>query len=232
LGSFRKHPTSAQPPRLLLLHEDPALIDLVAGILKPNISSLAIETCSSPRQVQKLLFNSPCHAIIASPTLNLVDGVSVLTCSQRLQPSVPLLMTVAAEEREVAKSWLDLGVYDFIFSPIDPGQVLESVQQALVLSKRRTMVVRKEQTLGYLRQRQERYQTNTSETPLHNAVDKLLQKSILRIEESKESLERTTKLIEASLERLQRSCKENELHAQQRALTRVIADLARQAGPT
>jgi hypothetical protein len=99
-------------------------------------------------------------------------------------------MTVSADELEVAQSWLDLGVYDFVFSPVDPAQVLESVQQALALSKRRAMIVRKEQVLVGLRERRKRNQ-NTSETPLRNAVDKLLHTSILRIEESKESLERT-----------------------------------------
>ena len=136
-------------------------------------------------------------------------------------------MTVTPDERDIAQNWLDLGVYDFIFSPIDPSQVLISVQQAFMLTKRRAMIVRKEQSLVYLQQRQERYQMNAPDTPVRNEVNKLLQGSIVRIEESKESLKHDTKLIEASLKRLQQSCQENELRARERVICRLMSGLGR-----
>jgi response regulator RpfG family c-di-GMP phosphodiesterase len=154
-------------------------------------------------------------------------GNSLLTRSRWVQPSVPFLLTLRPDERDFADHWLDLGVYDFILSPLDPGQVLESIQHALALSKRRALIVRKEQAFADLRQRRERYHTNTSETPLRHQVDELLKSFIHRIQESTGSLEQTAKRIEACLEGLRRSCRENELHARQRALSRLMADLAR-----
>ncbi|MGE3813671.1 MAG: hypothetical protein AB7G68_00580 [Nitrospiraceae bacterium] len=136
-------------------------------------------------------------------------------------------MTLRADERDLARHWLDLGVYDFIFSPLDPGQVLESVRQAFLLSKRRASIAHKERVLVYLSRRQMLYHTSNAETPLRHEVSKLLQDSILRIEESAESLKQTVKRIEASLKGLERTCQNNELHARQRALDRLKHDLAR-----
>jgi DNA-binding NtrC family response regulator len=227
MGSFGEHRTTSESPRLLILHDDTRTVNVITRALQEKMSSLVVETCSSPRRVRELLSTSSSHAIIASPILNLVDGVSALTCSQRIQPAVPLLMTLSADEQEVAPNWLDLGVYDFIFSPVDPSQVLESVQQAILLSKRRAVILQREQALHRLRQRRERYQINFADSPIRNEVDKLLKESIGRLEQSVESLTQTAKRIEASLQRLQQSCHENELRARQRALNGLVADLTR-----
>jgi DNA-binding NtrC family response regulator len=226
MGLLADHGTSARPSRLLMLHEDTSLIEAVSRALQPTIPRLAIETCGSLEGAQELLTTSPCQVIVSSPLLTVTGGVSVLTCSRRVRPAVPFLLAVGPEEREVAHCWLDLGVYDFIFSPLEPSQVLESVQQALILSKWRAMIAHKEEKLTYLRQRRERYQNNTSEGPLRHQVNRLLQGSILQLEISAQTLQYTATRIEASLKRLERSCRQNELHAQQRALSGLRADLA------
>ena len=119
------------------------------------------------------------------------------------------------------------GCMILFFSPLDPGQALESVQQAVLLSKRRALIAHKEKVLVYLSRRQRLYHTSNTETPLRHEVSKLLQNSILRIEESAESLKQTVKRIKASLKGLEQTCQNNELHARQRALDRLKHDLAR-----
>ncbi len=36
----------------------------------------------------------------------------------------PFLLTLRADERKLARYWLDLGMYNFIFSPLDPARFL------------------------------------------------------------------------------------------------------------
>jgi response regulator RpfG family c-di-GMP phosphodiesterase len=137
---------------------------------------------------------------------------------------MPFLLTLRGDERDYAREWLDLGVYDFIFSPLDPAQVLESVQDALALSKRRALIVHKEQVLVHLRQRREQYLLKSAQTPLGQEVGELVNGSIARLEESASAFKGTVNRIEASLKALQRACHNNELHARERALHRLRAD--------
>jgi response regulator RpfG family c-di-GMP phosphodiesterase len=208
-------------PRLLLLDEDSTMVDALFRALRSSVPRLSVDACLTPDEARRELVTSPCHAIICSPILTVAGGNSILTCSRRVDPPVPFLLTIRPDEREIASQWLDLGVYDFVFSPFQPNQVCESVEDALLLSKRRALIARKQEILIYLRQRRERYQTNTPETPLRHYVDELLRKSMLRIQESTASLEQTAARIEVSLRRLQRTCQDNELRARQRALDRL-----------
>jgi response regulator RpfG family c-di-GMP phosphodiesterase len=213
-------------PRLLLLDEDSAMVEALSRALRSSVPRLSIDTCLAPDEARRRLITSPWHAIICSPTITVAGGNSILTCSRRVDPPVPFLLTLRPDERAFASQWLDLGVYDFVLSPFQPSQVRESVEDALLLSKRRALIERKQQVLIYLRQRRERSHETALETPLRHQVEKLLRKSILRIQESAVALEQMATRMEVSLNRLQRACKDNELHARQRALDKLKAELA------
>ena len=227
MASFRDLRPLALQAGLLVLDEDKAFVQSLSRVLQPNIPQMRIQKCASPRRAQRLLTSSTYQAIICNPSLIIRDGLSVLTRSRSVQPPVPFLLRLRQDEREFARHWLDLGVYDFIFSPIDPAQVLESLQHALVLSKRRARIAHQEQVLIGLRHRRDRYQANNPDSPMRYQVDEVFNGSIRRIEESAEMLKQTVTRVEASLSALQRACHDNELHARERALNRLIADLSR-----
>jgi DNA-binding NtrC family response regulator len=216
----------AMQPRLLVLNEDATLIHSLSTVLQSSLPKLTLDSSSSPSHAQLLFDTSAYHAVICSPGLNFVDGQSFLTRSHKMHPPMPFLLTLGPNERAHADDWLEFGVYDFIFSPLDPSQALKSVQDALVLSKQRGHIVHKKQVLAHLRQRREQYLTTRSQTPLGQQVGELLRSSITRLEESGEAFEKTVNRIEASLKALQYACQANELHARQRALYRLRTDLA------
>jgi DNA-binding NtrC family response regulator len=225
MASFREWPPRSLKPRLLVLYQDTALIQSLSRVLQSRLPKLTLDSASSPSRAQLLFDTSAYHAIISSPGLMFVDGRSFLTRSRAMQPPTPFLLTLQPHEREYARDWLDLGVYDFIFSPLDPTHVLESVQDALALSRRRAHVLHKEQDLVHFRQRRERYLRKSAKTPLGRQMHDLISGSIARFEESAEAYKQTVNRIEASLKALQRACHNNELHARQRALNRLRRDL-------
>jgi DNA-binding NtrC family response regulator len=217
----------AQPSRIIILDGDAEVVDTFSKVLQIDMPQLMIEPCASPGRAQLLLSTSAYQAVICSPSLIVVDGISLVTRTRWTQPPVPFLLTIKPDEREFAQHWLDLGVYDFILNPLEPRQAIESVQQALILSNRRAMIAKKENVLADLRKRRERYRTAASDTALRHQMDKLLKGSILRIQEATGYLKRSVEQMERSLNSLQRSCKQNELHARHRALNRLRADFAR-----
>jgi DNA-binding NarL/FixJ family response regulator len=226
LAPQRELPVDSSKFRLLVLNEDTTLIQSLSRVLQPNLSKLTLDSASSPSRAQLLFDTSTYHAIICSPGLMFVDGRSFLTRSRAIQPPMPFLLMLKPDERRNAQEWMDLGVYDFIFcDPLDPSQALESVQDALVLSKRRAHIVQKERVLVHLRQRRERYLLSNGKRPLGRQVDGFINSSIARIEESTEAFKETVNRIEASLKALQRACHSNELQARQRALNRLKTDL-------
>ena len=111
-------------PRLLVLDEDTMFVETLSCVLQPNVLRLRIDTCTSAAHARQLLFISSYHGIICSPSLTVTNGISVLIYSHRIQPSIPFLLTLRADERDLARHWLDLGVYDFIFSPLAQARLL------------------------------------------------------------------------------------------------------------
>jgi DNA-binding NtrC family response regulator len=220
-------PVDSSNSRLLVLNQDTTMIQSLSHALESNFPKLTLDTSSSPSRAQLLFDTSAYHAVISSLDLMFVDGRSFLTRSRMRQPPMPLLLTLRPDERENAQDWLDLGVYDFIFSPVDPSQAVESVQEALILSRRRAHIVHKEQALVQIRQRRERYLIKNAQIPLAQQVGELVKGSIARLEESAEAYKKTVNRIEMSLKALQYACQANELHARERALHRLRAELAR-----
>jgi DNA-binding response OmpR family regulator len=209
------------PARLLALHEDRRFIGDLSTALQPRIPALTIDYCSTAREAKRLLMESPCHAVVVSPTLTMQGDVSVLTSSRRSRPPVPLIMTLRGDEREFAQDWLDLGVYDFIVSPFEPEEALQSIQEALLLSQIRAMILRTEEALLRLRWWREDPQTYGVDTSLGHEVELLLKQSIVRLEKSTNSLEETFFSLERTLKQLKQNRRKNELCAQQRAEQRL-----------
>jgi hypothetical protein len=130
-------------------------------------------------------------------------------------------MTLRGEEREFAQDWLDLGVYDFIVSPFEPEEALQSIQEALLLSQIRAMILGTEEALLRLRWPREDPQTYGVDTSLGHEVELLLKQSIARLKKSTDSLEETFFSLERTLKELKQNRRKNELCAQQRAEQRL-----------
>jgi DNA-binding NtrC family response regulator len=225
LESIEPQRNSSQPSRIIVLNDDIEFVENLSRVLERDMPQLTIATCVSPGRAQLLLSTSQYHAVISSPSLTVVDGSSLLTRSRLARPSVPFLLTLRPDERRFGQSWIDFGVYDVIFSPLEPAQALESVQGAISLSQRRAVIANKEKALADLRERRERYRSTARDTPVRRRVDALLKESILRIQEATGYLRKSVQQMERSLEILQHSCRDNELHARQRAISRLGADL-------
>ena len=191
------------PARLLAVHPDITFVRNLSTVLQPEISTLTIEHCLTAPDAKKLLHECSCHAVIVSPAVIIQGDVSVLTSSHRVKPPVPLIMSLRADEWAFARHWFELGVYDFIFDPCDPSEALESVQDALRLSQIRAMVERTEAALLRLKGRREAYVANAADTTLRRQTGILQQRSILRLEESKESLGETLIAMERDVEATQ-----------------------------
>jgi DNA-binding NtrC family response regulator len=215
------------PARIIMLDHDAAAVERLSRVIEATIPYLTIEACASHAAATQLLTTPPSyHAVICSPNLVIVKGQSLLTHSRWSQPPLPFLLTIRPDERAIASSWLDFGVYDFILSPLEPCEATLSVHQALLLSKRRAMIAQKEEGLIDLYKRCARYRATAPNTALGRRLDAMLRESLFRIQEATGYLKRHIIQMERSLEALQRSCQQNELQARKRALNRLRADLA------
>lgn len=210
-----------QAPRIHLLDSDPAVVETLPALLKNRISDdLAVEYCLSQRQALHCLSTGSYHALICSPFLMLSQETSLLTRSRSVHPQVPFLLTLEKHEREFAADWLDWGTYDFIFKPLDE-QAIGSVREAIALYRWRTIIADKEKALQRLRRRRELYRERSAGTQLGHDVGRLLDTSISRIEQGKDSLMKSAERIRASLDLLKANCATNEREARQRALQRL-----------
>jgi len=70
--------------------------------------------------------------VITDLNMHPVDGMAVLKFGQLNFPDVPLIILTAFGSIEIAVGAMKTGAFDFLSKPVDHGQLLEIVEQALV----------------------------------------------------------------------------------------------------
>ncbi|MEP6888108.1 MAG: response regulator [Nitrospirales bacterium] len=126
-GSHRTHHES----RLLIVDDDPALLEALPVALQLRVPSLQIDLCESPEDAIARLTATPYGAIICDFKMPAVDGFSILREAQRLQPFTPVLMMTGHGEVTFTPRAIEAGAYDCLHKPFQGEVVALAVKRAL-----------------------------------------------------------------------------------------------------
>ena len=126
-GSYRTPSDS----RLLIVDDDPALLEALPVSLQLRLPSLQMDLCESPQDAIARLTTTAYGAIVCDFKMPAVDGFSILREAQRLQPFTPVLLMTGHGEATFTLRAIEAGAYDCLHKPFQGEFVALAVKRAL-----------------------------------------------------------------------------------------------------
>ena len=131
--------------RLLIVDDDPALLDALSGTLDARFSHFSLDTCDSGARALDLAKHQRYDTIIVDVNMPGMSGFDVLTAVKALQPQTPvLLMTAHADETMMAKAFEE-GAAAFIPKPFDRAHLVNAARLGVELSRLQSATGTREQ---------------------------------------------------------------------------------------
>ncbi len=117
--------------RLLIVDDDPALLEALPVALQLRVPSLQIDLCQSPEDAIARMTTTPYGAIICDFKMPAVDGFSILREARRLLPLTPVLLMTGHGEMTFTTRAIEAGAYDCLYKPFQGEVVALAVKRAL-----------------------------------------------------------------------------------------------------
>jgi PAS domain S-box-containing protein len=136
-------------PRILIVDDDPALLDALPAALWLRMADLEVDTCDSALAALDKIEETDYDAIVTDIKMPGMDGLALLREITVIRPTTPTLLITGHGERELTVEALRGGAYDFIQKPIERDYLIAALERAF--EKRRLGREVEEQNLALAR---------------------------------------------------------------------------------
>jgi DNA-binding NtrC family response regulator len=116
---------------VLLVDDDPALLQALPEALRLRMSEVTVETADSAPAALDRIAARDYDAIVTDIKMPGMDGLALLAEIRGRQPDTPILLITGHGEYELAIRALRAGAYDFIQKPIDRDDFVVSLDCAI-----------------------------------------------------------------------------------------------------
>ena len=122
-------------PRVLLVDDDLALLDVLPATINLLLPDVVVDTCDTGTGALELLDKADYDAVISDIKMPGMDGLTLLAQLGRRWPRMPTLLITGHGDRELAVQALRGGAYDFIQKPIDRNYFAASLTRAIEMRR-------------------------------------------------------------------------------------------------
>ena len=119
------------PPRVIIVDDDPALLEALPEALRLRMAELDVQTCDSAQDALGRIATGDYDAIVTDIKMPGMDGLELLDEIQSLRPDIPTILITGHGEHDLAIQALRRGAYDYIQKPIDRDYFTASLARAL-----------------------------------------------------------------------------------------------------
>lgn len=116
---------------LLVVDDDPVLVDALRELLLRRFPNAQVETCTSPSASLERIARVDYDAILSDVRMPGVDGFALLARAHELRPDTPILLLTGVGDYELAVQALRSGAFDFIAKPVEIDYLATAVARAL-----------------------------------------------------------------------------------------------------
>jgi two-component system phosphate regulon sensor histidine kinase PhoR len=116
---------------VLIVDDDPALLEALPEALRLRMSALDVEACDSASGALARIADEDFDAIVTDIKMPGMDGLALLDEIQTLRPDTPTLLITGHGEHDLAIQALRRGAYDYIQKPIDRDYFTASLGRAI-----------------------------------------------------------------------------------------------------
>ena len=119
------------PPRVLIVDDDPALLQALPQALRLRMGLVTVDTAESAAAALDRIAAREYDAIVTDIKMPGMDGLALLAEIRIRRPDTPTLMITGHGEHALAINALRGGAYDFIQKPIDRDYFVASLRRAI-----------------------------------------------------------------------------------------------------
>lgn len=190
-------------PHILIVDDDPALLQALPQALSLRLTAIQVDTCDSALAALDSIREHDYDAIVSDIKMPGMDGLTLLAKIQDLRPETPTLLITGHGEHELTIQALRGGAYDFIQKPIDRDYMVAALSRAIQTRQLRRAIAEHQRALELHALSLERVvQDRTRELVEANAAkDKFLSIVSHELKTPLTSLKGRTQLLQRQVER-------------------------------
>jgi DNA-binding NtrC family response regulator len=133
-----------QPSRVLLIEDDPILLDTLSSTLRLKLPHAHIETACKAVASLAQIRSTEYAAILCDAHQPVLEGIGFVRAVQKIHPECPVLLLLEKHHEDLFQQAMNAGAYDVLVKPIEEGTVLFAVRRAIEASRLRCQVKRDE----------------------------------------------------------------------------------------
>jgi signal transduction histidine kinase len=122
-------------PRILIVDDDPALLEALSEMLQLRMEPIVVEKAESAAAALERIAATDYDTIVSDIKMPGMDGLTLLARIRELRPHTPTLLITGHGQHDLAVQALRGGAYDFIQKPIDREYFVASLSRALHTSR-------------------------------------------------------------------------------------------------
>jgi DNA-binding NtrC family response regulator len=142
----------AAHPAVLVVDDDPALLQVLPSILMRSFPHAEIETCASARLAASKLAVGHYDAAIIDVAMPEVDGFGVLSHALEARPCTAILLITGTKDVELAERAFNQGAFDFLPKPFDRDRLIWSLDLAIKTHRLRRRIEERRVYVAQLRE--------------------------------------------------------------------------------
>lgn len=120
--------TNDAPVRVLLVDDDPDMVELLKGIIQQGFSAdVQIRTAQDPREARRQLETELVDLLITDLEMPGISGLDLLRCAKRRNAWTQVLLVTGHSSLNALTNAMDLGASDYLLKPVNPVEVEEVV---------------------------------------------------------------------------------------------------------
>jgi DNA-binding NtrC family response regulator len=131
-----------QPTRVLIIEDEPILLDTLASTLRLKLPQTQIDTVDTVLASLERIRSMEYAAIICDAHQRGLEGIGFVRAVQKLHPLCPVLLLVEKHHEDLFRQAMDVGAYDVLVKPVEEGTVLFAVRRAIEVFQLRGQVKR------------------------------------------------------------------------------------------
>ena len=136
-----------QPSRVLVIEDDPILLDTLSSTLRLKLGDVQMETAQSALTSLERIRSVRYAAVLADAHQPRLEGIGYVRAVHKIDPECPVLLLAEKHREDFFRQAMDAGAYDVLVKPVEEDTLLFAVRRAIEVSRLRIQVKREEAQL-------------------------------------------------------------------------------------
>jgi DNA-binding NtrC family response regulator len=135
------------PSRVLLIEDDPIVLDTLSSTLRLKLPHAHIETVDSALTSLNRIRSMDYAAILCDAHQARLEGIGFVRAVHKIHPLCPVLLLIEKHQEDLFRQAMDAGAYDVLVKPVEEGTLLFALRRAIDVFRLRRHVRQEEAQL-------------------------------------------------------------------------------------